>query len=783
MGGGTPDPATAPASASELLRRADEDEQLVERARNLADVSGTMAPLVRRLDLLSASADAMLHANAPGQLLHMPVMRLESLERHWRFNMQRFEDWRSDLQQATAPLVELAAAITRQRAEWEADRARIASKELPAVLAGRVDHLVSQLRRAEESIAGPLAEQLRLRQRGKEVGARIRQGQDAVARTIRDIDRRLLRSDSVPLWDARSLRAGGPDVGESLMQGLRAEARFASEYGGLANERALVLHTVQLLLLPLLMWISMRARRNPALAAGSAEGALFALTRPFSLWLLLAPMVVLVLQPDAPLLVHELAMLVAVVPVLRLTPRDDRRQLGAWIYVACGLFLLMRLGLLFGGDAFLYRIFLVALCLLGLAAMLWLVRRLGRSEVPWRWSRHLRIGAWSGAVLMLASVAANLVGNVSLAETLAGGVIDSGYLALMLYAAVSVCASVIGWLFARHAGEHAPAASFSRLLIRLVAFAGVAGWLVYSMERFRILRPVRAALTSLLTADFQAGDISISLGSVLVFAIAVLVVFWVARGVRMLVHDEVLHRLQVSRGVGNSVASLTYYAILVAGLLLALSAAGFKISQLAIVFGALGVGIGFGLQGVVANFVAGLVLMFERPIQPGDVVDVADTSGTVGEIGLRATTIRTFDGADVVVPNGALVAGNLTNWTLRDQSRRIEIKLGVAYVSKPEQVAQLLRDTAARTPGIVERPAPVAFFMEFGQSSLDFSLRAWTHDPENWRAIRSDLAMRLHRALGEAGIEIPFPQQDVHLRSVAQGALPAGPLPGQLKRT
>jgi small-conductance mechanosensitive channel len=226
----------------------------------------------------------------------------------------------------------------------------------------------------------------------------------------------------------------------------------------------------------------------------------------------------------------------------------------------------------------------------------------------------------------------------------------------------------------------------------------------------------------------------------------------------------------LARGVGNSIATLSYYALLVLGMVLAVSATGVKSSQLALVVGALGVGIGFGLQNVVNNFVSGLILMFERPVQPGDVVDVGTTSGRVWNIGMRATTIRTFEGADVVVPNGALISNNLTNWTLLDRSRRMEISVGVAYGSKPAVVLDLLRTTARGTPGVSQAPAAEALFIGFGANSLDFSVRAWTADFDSWVNIRSDLVTRIHTALGEAGIEIPFPQQDLHLRSVSKDA-------------
>ena len=225
--------------------------------------------------------------------------------------------------------------------------------------------------------------------------------------------------------------------------------------------------------------------------------------------------------------------------------------------------------------------------------------------------------------------------------------------------------------------------------------------------------------------------------------------------------------MQLPRGVGNSVSTLSYYGILLAGVMIALAAAGFHMSELAFVVGALSVGIGFGLQNVVNNFVSGLILMFERPIQPGDVIDVSGTSGKVLNIGMRATTLATFEGADVVVPNGTLLSEKLINWTLSDTTRRLEVNVGVAYGTDPHRVLALLEEVARSTPGVLSDPSPVPIFVGFGASSLDFAVRAWISDYFDSVVIRSALAVRVHDALKDAGIEIPFPQHDLHLKSVS----------------
>ena len=165
-------------------------------------------------------------------------------------------------------------------------------------------------------------------------------------------------------------------------------------------------------------------------------------------------------------------------------------------------------------------------------------------------------------------------------------------------------------------------------------------------------------------------------------------------------------------------------------------------------FGALGVGIGFGLQNVVNNFVSGLILMFERPIQPGDTVEITGTTGTVREIGMRATTLKTREGADVVIPNGTLLSEKLINWTMSDMNRRVDVDRRRRLRLGSAQGGRRCSPKSRRTcTGIAAQPAPAVIFKGFGASSLDFGIRAWTRNFGDWVAIRSELAMRVHDAL------------------------------------
>jgi small-conductance mechanosensitive channel len=168
-------------------------------------------------------------------------------------------------------------------------------------------------------------------------------------------------------------------------------------------------------------------------------------------------------------------------------------------------------------------------------------------------------------------------------------------------------------------------------------------------------------------------------------------------------------------------------------------------------------------------------------VQPGDVIEVGQVAGEVTRIGVRSSTVRTFPGAEVIVPNGTLISAEVTNWTLSDRRRRIELPVGVAYGTPPERVIELLLGAVQGRPGVLPSPPPVALFLRFGESALEFTLRFWTGEFEQWPALASEVLVEVNAALGRAGIEIPFPQRDLHLRSVdaaAAQALAGGPRGG-----
>jgi small-conductance mechanosensitive channel len=770
-------PEIQPIAPAEIPIRADADERFVQDVMSRARQPDPAAKLVAPLDELTAGISKLSQTFKRDELKSLPAIRLESLDRHWDFYLVQLKAWRSDLQAITARYSDDAAELAKRRAVWEATRTAALGSGLAPALDERIGQVLAEIDAAEKALSTSLDSQLRLAQRGNTVQQAAEAGKKAVTSAIAYFDRRLFIVDAPPLWQAWTDRTPSQKGVDTMLVGLAIERDFLAEYNARYDTRLWVLNIAALLLLPLMFWLSARSRRLVSDDADLKSSAQV-LLRPISAWLVLVLVGVLFFEPDAPMIRHETALLLALVPILRLIPSAAYRALGPWPYILTALYLLDELGFLLVGSPLLHRLHTFAIGTLTLGAILWLLlRSKGRAtpEDQTAQSTFVRTMAWLAAAAIVVALIANLLGNTSLAEVLTSGVLDSGYVALAFYAIALVLGAMMKLLLARrgmtrfrvvtqHAG---PLLKSTGRLLNAAAFVA---WLFVMLNEFRVYRPVEAFVTTVLTHPLEAGKISVTLGGVLLFVASVWTAFWLARTIRVVLRDDVLPNMDLPRGVGNSISTLTYYAVMTLGVMVALAAAGFQVSQLAFIVGALGVGIGFGLQNVVNNFVSGLILMFERPIQPGDVVEVSGTSGKVREIGMRATTLSTFEGADVVVPNGMLLNEKLINWTLSDMDRRIDVNVGVAYGTDPNRVLQLLMDVTRSTDGIADRPEPTVLFAGFGANSLDFSIRSWTNNFDEWVKIRSALTVRVHDALKDAGIEIPFPQHDLHLRSVSPGA-------------
>jgi len=326
---------------------------------------------------------------------------------------------------------------------------------------------------------------------------------------------------------------------------------------------------------------------------------------------------------------------------------------------------------------------------------------------------------------------------------------------------------------------HASAATVQLIHVATIVAAAVAALYIWEP-----LLPTLAALdrvelwtsTSVVQGETVVNRITIA--TVINVLILVGLTVFAARRLPAVIEIVLRSRTDVSAGSRYATSALLNYVIVGAGIVAALSALGLQWGQLQWLIAALGVGIGFGLQEIVANFISGIIILFERPVRVGDIVTVGDKEGTVTKIRIRATTIRDWDGKELLVPNKEFITGRLLNWTLSDTQTRIVIRVGIAYGSNVEQALQILRDVVGAHPRSLKEPAPLIVFENFGDNALELSARCFLDSVDQRLTVMTELRTAINRAFSEAGIAIAFPQRDVHLNTsgpirVAIDAAPA----------
>lgn len=264
----------------------------------------------------------------------------------------------------------------------------------------------------------------------------------------------------------------------------------------------------------------------------------------------------------------------------------------------------------------------------------------------------------------------------------------------------------------------------------------------------------------------QTNDMQITLWSIVYLLVLVGVLFWASRRLQRWLTDGPLLRTKLDVGMRHAAGTLVRYLVLLVGLLMILQTSGIDLTTFNVLAGAIGIGVGFGLQNVVSNFFAGLIIMFERPIKIGDRIVVGATEGNVVEIGARSTTVLDNDNIAVIVPNSKFITEEVINWQYNNNQVRFRIPVSVAYGSDARQVERLLLEIAGADPDVLDTPPPAVRLLEFGDNGLLFELRAWSSNLIDRKGrLLSQLNFAIYDRFNQEGIEFPFPQRDLHLRS------------------
>lgn len=748
--------------------KADADEQFINEMIPRAQSMNVGTDLSKQLNVLSASIDNLAKNTKSTDFNKLPIQRLETLVEHWKFYGKQLDTWRNKLQKLTLPISADAADLSQRKKYWITLRDANIATLSPALLT-RINELLAEIDAAESAISEPLGKLIELGQNANSVSQKVEQGIDKSTQFVKSNDITLLKIDSPTLWDAWQSPEKMKEV--SIGKNLQVEMQYSKEYADAYSTRIAVMRAFNFLLLGLLIFISWKSK---SLLSSTSEFNEYrnTLNRPFSAWFVLVAFSTLIFQDDLPLFVQQIILLFIWIPILRLLPRKAFKLVGPWVYMSAVFYMLGLLAYILAANQFLFRLVLLVTNVMMIVTMMWLLQRSTSLVKVYNgiWLKVIKTGIAFGFAAVVLAMVCNIIGNVSMAEMLTQATIDSSYFALFLYTSISVLAGFLLFVFKSRAEKLLASSQHASSVIGIFVKAYKAAlfiyWLIATLNMFRVWLPLSSLLQQIVSYSLSVGKFTITIGNMLLFPATVYIAYWLAKTIRAVLNEDVFPNISLPRGIGNSVSSILYYTIIMAGFFIALAAAGFELTQLGMIISALSVGIGFGLQTVVNNFISGLILMLERPVQPGDTIEVSGTLGKVREIGMRATTLSTFEGADVVVPNGMLLSEKMINWTLSSDNRRVDIPIGVDYNSDPNQVLELLSKIAHNTKGVSANPAPTVLFTGFGESALNFSVRAWTTSYDDSVFIRSNMAVQIYNSFKEAGIEIPFPQRDLHIQSI-----------------
>ena len=731
-----PPPPKPPADIplADIAARATEESDLISSLTTAAVPSAQIESIAKSLPELSEKIDAQLAATKTTLEAEPILDTLQALQQLWLREQAATSALLSTLTQQATKLQDGLKQLAELQKTWTNTRASAEKSKAPEPILQQIAATLTAIAAAQAKLqterAAVLNLQIRVARELTKCGTALTQIGQYQQKAVAGI----FVTDSEPIWRTELWSKAIYAVPDHVQKVGLANWSDIVRYIRAPREGA-ALHAAAFIVLALLFAAARRKIDGWNKSGAPVLPALAVFERPYAA--ALATVVVYATSPnfELPTAVRQLLFIVVLVPLIRLVQPVVSSAVASGINALALLFAIETLRQAFGGIRFLGQAILVAESFAAIAALILLrgeYRRFMAERAESSRLILLKLGRYLVIILLTFSLLAGAAGYLRIARLLTPGILVGGILALVAVAFLRVGAGVVALAFrvwplrllqmVEHHRE-----LLARRIYRFLVWASILGWAARYLSYLGLFDPTWGFVESVLNAKIERGTISISIGDVLEFFLVVCVAFLLSRFIRFALQEDVYPRIDLAPGLSYATSSLLNYIILAVGFVAALAVLGVDFSKVSVLAGALGVGIGFGLQSIVSNFVSGLILLFERPIHVGDMVEVGALQGTVRRIGIRASVIQTLAGADIVVPNSQLVTETVTNWTLSDRLRRVDLPVGVNEDADPNKVIELLEQVARAHPDVLSEPAPLALLMGYDDSSINFELRVWTN--------------------------------------------------------
>jgi len=760
----------APTAAIALPEAAVQAEVTAAALRDIEASPGaddTAREIAVELPVLTREIDVRLgeHAKIMAQRPSLEVLR--TLERGWKRTHDRLAALTQEMTQRVAELDHTIARLSDFEKTWSETRAA-ARSEAPREIVQRIETLLNEIKRARSAVETRRSDALRLQNRVTAQDSRASQALAAIkARRDETIDR-VLEKDSPPIWNAALIARASASIARDMKQSLQSQLDTLEIYGARATGH-FVLHFAIFVLLAFVLWRLRRQLHASAQGGPDMRRAALIFTMPVATALVIAAYASRWIYPEAPRLLWAAVGVAALVPTAMILRRMIDRGLLPVLYAIIIFYVIDQVRAVVASLEAVPRLLFVGEMICGVLFLLWFLQSLRAPVASVDSTLHgnhstlrgkmIRIAAWAALAFCVATGIANALGYVTLSNLLGNAVMSSAYYGLVLFALTVIIEGLIAFaLSVRPLMLLGMVQRHGDLLLRRLRLIVRAGalvlWGVFLLDRLAIRERVVDAGKTALTSELTLGSIGISLGDVVAFGVTVWASFVVSAFVQFMLEEDVYPRAKLGRGLPYAISRTLHYTILLTGFLLGVAALGFDMTKFTILAGAFTVGVGFGLQNIFNNFVSGLILLFERPVQVGDVIQMDDIAGTVDRIGIRASVVRANNGSEIIVPNGKLISERLVNWTFSNRQRGIELDVAVAHGADPKRVIELMNAAAVAHPQVRKSPPPQTLLTRMGPEWLGFELRAWTERIEDWVQIRSDLSIAISDALAAENIAL-----------------------------
>ena len=711
---------------------------------------------------------------SPEQIDEMKIRETESIREEFEGYRQTLEGWRESFAKKTEDIFRLQNELSQMQTRWQMTLDLERQEKLPEQVLVRIKDNLNAISEVSRIVSERNNELLTKQTEITTALIYIDEILSAVTKVERSYQEQIFALDMPPIWMVFSEKEDSTTLRNQLGKALQKQ-KDDLEFFELNYRDNIYWHALFFVVL-LILTFSLRREVKGWSDEKKDESVAYSMviiSRPVSSALLVALFSAGLFYPNASQDVLNYFYLPLVIPLLRVIPRLLPSIDTRYFYYIAGVFVLSQIGDLFSQVIIFQRINLLVVTALSLLILYQVYRQkdeIAAKDDRIRWKVVFRLIRFA-MVLLVLSIVANVIGNTFFARIISRGTLIMIYGGVIIYSGTLVLRGIFSLLLQLNGIARLNMIKqypdvVKRNIRRTIDWLAFFYWLYLTLDGYLLFDPLVDWVSRVLSHEYSLGSISISLGSVLAFIVTLWISLLLSRIIRFLLQDEILTHFQLPRGVPGAISMIVRLVLIFIGFILAFGAAKIDLSNIAIIVGALGVGIGFGLQNIFNNLVSGLILAFERPVQVGDIIQISSINimGEVKEIGIRASIIRTFDGAEVVVPNGNLISNEMINWTLSDKRRRQEILVGVAYGTDTDKVKKILEKIVTEHDHILKEPAPLILFLGFGESSLDFRVLFWTHFDDGF-IIKSAVGVEIDTAFKKAGITIPFPQRDLHMKS------------------